>query len=187
MKKSNIYTATGDNGTTSLVGGKRVSKSDARLEAYGTVDELNAEIGVLIALATDFPDAINLLRTIQSKLFNIGAYLATDNPERNQTKVKGLNTTDIEIIEHEIDRIDSILPKLTNFVLPGGSIVAATAHVCRTITRRCERRIISLAEVTYIDPALIKYINRLSDYFFIFSRYSNIESKNVEFFWDKDC
>ncbi|MDD2962030.1 MAG: cob(I)yrinic acid a,c-diamide adenosyltransferase [Muribaculaceae bacterium] len=185
MEKSNIYTATGDTGTTSLVGGKRVKKNDIRLEAYGTVDELNSWLGMLNANQAMRVETKTQLHRIQNRLFNIGAYLATDN-EGKETAIQGLTSDDISTIEHNIDQKDSALPKLNRFVLPGGSNVASVAHICRTVTRRCERRVISLGEITYIDPIVIKYLNRLSDYFFILARELNNNSNIEEIFWDKD-
>ena len=137
VKKSIVYTATGDKGTTSLVGGKRVSKDDVRLEAYGTVDELNAHIGLLDNLHNVPSDIKSFLRVIQNKLFNIGAYLATETAPG--TKAMGLDDDDIANIEHQIDLLDAELPPLRNFVLPGGSRISSRAQICRTVARRCER------------------------------------------------
>ena len=185
--KSNIYTKTGDKGTTSLVGGKRVSKDDIRIEAYGSVDELNSFIGILDNLHNIQSDTKTMLRIIQNKLFNIGAYLATDFPIGTTSTAMGLSDDDITKLEHAIDEIDAELPPLNAFVLPGGSRVSSFAHVCRTVARRCERRIITLSEKSHIDPNVIKYINRLSDYFFVLARFNNIHNQIEEIFWDKDC
>lgn len=182
-KKSNVYTATGDKGTTSLVGGKRVSKCDIRIEAYGMVDELNSFIGLLENLHNIPSETKLFLRVVQNKLFNIGAYLASEK----QAKADGLDTDDIERIESEIDRLDAELPPLHNFVLPGGSRISSMAHVCRTVTRRCERTIVALAEEVTIDPNVIVYVNRLSDFFFVLARFNNIHNQIEEIFWDKDC
>lgn len=141
VKKSIVYTATGDKGTTSLVGGKRVSKDDVRLEAYGTVDELNAHIGLLDNLHNVPSDIKSFLRVIQNKLFNIGAYLATETAPG--TKAMGLDDDDIANIEHQIDLLDAELPPLRNFVLPGGSRISSRAQICRTVARRCERRVVT--------------------------------------------
>ena len=187
MTKSKIYTCTGDYGATSLVGGQRVKKTDIRIEAYGSVDELNANIGVLAAIHNLEHEYTELLRVIQNKLFNIGAYLATPNNNNAKTEAKGLRHSDIERIELAIDQIDSQLPPLNNFVLPGGTHRAAVAHVCRTMCRRCERRIIALADTTYVDPVVIKYINRLSDLLFVFARFNNVANQFDEIFWNKDC
>jgi cob(I)alamin adenosyltransferase len=185
--KSNVYTLTGDSGTTSLVGGKRVKKTDIRIEAYGTVDELSSFIGLLhSAMASDSKNEIcDFLLSVQNKLFNMGAYLATDNPEGKQTSANGLCDADIKAIENAIDTIDAQLPALRNFVLPAGCRASALAHVCRTVTRRCERRVLALAGTTYIDPVILKYLNRLSDYFFVLARFNNISVQIEEFFWKK--
>jgi cob(I)alamin adenosyltransferase len=127
------------------------------------------------------------LHHTQNKLFNIGAYLATPNTSNAITKCNGLRADDIEILEKAIDKIDMELPQLTNFVLPGGAKRAALAHVCRTVCRRAERRIVALAEETFVDPTVLKYVNRLSDFLFVFSRYINVTSQIDELLWNKDC
>lgn len=187
MKKSNVYTMTGDGGTTSLVGGKRIKKNDVRLEAYGTVDEVNSFIGDLAAAPNLSDEIIEIFRFIQNKLFNIGSYLATDNPNDEAPKAKGVDEKDIERVEKIIDKLDAALPPTCRFLLPGGSIVAAKAHICRSVTRRCERRVLDLAETSYVDPNVIKFINRLSDLFFVVARHSNNRDRIDEIFWDKDC
>ena len=172
VKKSIVYTATGDKGTTSLVGGKRVSKDDVRLEAYGTVDELNAHIGLLDNLHNVPSDIKSFLRVIQNKLF---------------TKAMGLDDDDIANIEHQIDLLDAELPPLRNFVLPGGSRISSRAQICRTVARRCERRVVTLANEHDVDQNVLTYLNRLSDYFFVLARFNNIHNQIEEIFWDKDC
>lgn len=176
-KHSLLYTRTGDKGQTSLVGGQRVAKTHPRLEAYGTVDELNSYIG-LLASYKDLPQEILAqLQCIQNKLFNLGAYLATDNSSKapeEADSVRGLGDEDIAKVEGDIDHLDSIVPPLKCFILPGGVPMASTCHVCRTICRRAERRILALAESgVYIGPTALNYFNRLSDYFFILARYLN--------------
>lgn len=187
MKKSLVYTRTGDTGATSLVGGTRVKKNDIRIEAYGSVDELNANIGLLVGSSALKPEQVDLLHFVQNKLFNIGAYLATDNPDGDMTQCQGLSAADIERLEEMIDSLDAALPPLTNFVLPGGTMTAAISHVCRTMCRRCERRIVNIADYAYVDPTLLRFINRLSDYLFVLARYSNISAQMGEQFWDKNC
>lgn len=187
MKKSIIYTRTGDSGATSLVGGKRVKKNDIRIEAYATVDEMNALIGLLCTSAHISAEFVDLFIYIQNKLFNIGAYLATDNPENNITEAKGLTIDDIQKLEKKIDAMDAELPPLNNFVLPGGTHVSTLAHVCRTMCRRCERRIVALADETYVDSNVLKFVNRLSDFLFVFARYDNVSNQVDEIFWNKDC
>ncbi|MDE6267198.1 MAG: cob(I)yrinic acid a,c-diamide adenosyltransferase [Muribaculaceae bacterium] len=187
MEKSPLYTRTGDAGTTALVGGKRVSKTDPRLEAYGTVDELNSHLGVLAASPVIRHDDRDTIIFIQNKLFNIGAYLATDNPDNAPTECVGLGHQAISRIETEIDRLDNTVPPLNQFVLPGGSPFSAQANVARTVCRRCERRIIALQETTHVDSALTRFINRLSDYLFVLGRYYNNLTETPEIFWDKNC
>lgn len=162
-----IYTKTGDAGMTSLYGGKRVSKDDIRIEAYGTVDELNSHIGLLISsLPND--DQKELLTEIQKRLFTIGSILASD-PSKD-LKTPDLLDSDVELLEMAMDNMDAQLEPLKTFILPGGSVSNSTAHICRTIARRAERRIITLAEVSTLNAIVVKYLNRLSDYFFILSR-----------------
>lgn len=187
MAKSSIYTFTGDNGTTSLVGGQRVSKTDCRLEAYGTIDELNSFVGLLAASPEITDDCRPMLIDIQNRLFNVGAYLATDNSATPDALAMGVDDDKIKALEAEIDRIDEQLPKHFRFTLPGGSDGAARAHVCRTVTRRCERRILTLAATAPVNACVVKYINRLSDYFYVLARFIAINSENGEIFWNKDC
>ena len=188
MKKSIIYTGTGDEGQTSLVGGKRISKYDTRLEAYGTVDELNAHLGLLSALLPDsMTDDAGLLRAIQHRLFSVGAYLATDTTDTALREASRIHPDDITRIERRIDTLDAALPPLHNFVLPGGSRSAAQAHVCRTVCRRAERRICALSDRYPVDAPILQYINRLSDYLFVLSRQCNAAEKKAEIYWDKDC
>lgn len=184
-KKSVLYTATGDKGQTSLVGGKRVEKDDIRLEAYGTVDELNSFIGLLDNLHNIPGELKESLRVIQNKLFNIGAYLATELPPG--APAAGLDEDDIRNLERLIDTLDAELPPLTRFVLPGGSRISSISHICRTVTRRCERRIVTLSRQRSLDPNVLTYVNRLSDYFFALARFNNIHNQVEENFWDKDC
>ncbi|GHV06079.1 cobalamin adenosyltransferase [Bacteroidia bacterium] len=186
MKKSMVYTKTGDRGTTSLVGGKRVSKTDRRIESYGTVDELNSFIGLLIT-ETDDADDLEFLRFIQHKLFTIGSYLATDR-ENTELRIESkVSPESITRIEQEIDRIDSELPPIKNFLLPGGCRAAALAHVCRTVCRRAERQIYRLNETTPVEEPVLIFVNRLSDYFFILARKANIRQNGKEIIWDYTC
>jgi len=182
--KSKVYTLTGDHGTTSLVGGKRVDKDDIRVEAYGTIDELNAQLGLLAHNSKlDYEDLPATIRTIQNKLFNIGAYLANDQA----TEPQGLTEDDIHAIEAHIDRMDAELPPMQGFILPGGSRLSALCDVCRTVTRRAERRVVALSHKATISPIVLQYLNRLSDFFFILSRYNNISNQVEEIYWDKDA
>lgn len=183
-----VYTKGGDTGTTSLVGGKRIKKFGVRIEAYGTVDELNSCVGMLsTAIQSELPDWKQFLNIAQNKLFNIGCYLATDNPDNAETTPYGLTESDVNDLEQAIDKIQVLLPPLNNFVLPGGSSESALADMCRTITRRAERRVVELAEEAYISPLVIKYLNRLSDFFFVFARFNNVRRHIPENLWNKEC
>ena len=177
-----LYTKTGDKGQTGLIGGTRVPKNDVRIEAYGTVDELNSFIGML----STYPirdEELRFLRVIQHNLFAVGSYLATDTTKVSLQQASILKADSIEQIEKEIDRIDAMLPALNSFILPGGSQTGALSHVCRTITRRAERRLFDVNEVYVVDNQIIIYFNRLSDYFFALSRYFTLENEGEEISW----
>lgn len=185
MKKSIVYTRTGDTGTTSLVGGTRVAKDSVRLEAYGTIDELNSHIGIIAAGNND-PDIAATLCWIQHRLFDIGGYLACD-PNDGFSMPPGATEADIQRLENAIDTIDSTLPAINRFILPGGSAEAASTHVARCVCRRAERRIITLNATTQINPTVIRFINRLSDFLFVLARFSNVSQNIDEIFWQKNC
>lgn len=164
-----IYTKTGDDGTTGLVGGTRVKKFDARLEAYGTIDELNAAVGVI--RSCDIPDTISsVLIEIQNRLFNIGSRLASDEKGDKITEKLSITEAHIAFLEKAIDEMDKDLPKLRQFILPGGDLASAYCHVARTVCRRAERRILAFADSGTIQPEIVKYINRLSDFLFVLAR-----------------
>jgi cob(I)alamin adenosyltransferase len=168
-KEVKIYTKTGDDGTTGLVGGSRVKKYDLRLEAYGTVDELNAVIGVVRSY--DVGDDIKeILGIIQNKLFNIGSRLASDKKGKEFTAKLAIKNEDIALLESMIDRFEEELPELTQFILPGGDILVAQCHIARTVCRRAERCIVEFAEHEKVQTELIKFINRLSDFLFVLAR-----------------
>ncbi len=186
MAGGKIYTATGDNGTTSLVGGKRVPKTDLRLEAYGTVDELNAHIGWLAEVST-VPTDKAVLRFIQNKLFVIGSNLATDTSETPLKAASIVTDEDVEKLERQIDRLSAQMPPFRGFVLPTGTLSASVAHICRTVCRRAERRIYALSPSQEIDETLRRFVNRLSDYLFVLARAEVITSGKEEIIWDKDC
>ncbi len=186
MKKSVIYTGTGDKGTTSLVGGQRVSKASERIESYGTIDELNSFIGLLMTAMEEGPDT-EFLSFVQHKLFNIGSYLATDQETTEIQVPSRVSEESVERIEREIDRIDSELPKMKAFILPGGCRSAALAHVCRTVCRRAEREIYRLAETAPVEDLVLKFINRLSDYLFVLARKECIQHNGKEIIWDYTC
>jgi len=164
-----IYTKTGDDGTTGLVGGNRVRKSNLRLDAYGTVDELNAYIGLLHSMITD-AKIQELLLLVQNKLFVIGSKLASDEKGKLITDGLDCSGNDIQVLEKAIDEYDAELPALTQFILPGGSMLVSYCHVARTVCRRAERRVVQLAETTPIEELIVQYLNRLSDYLFVLSR-----------------
>lgn len=183
MEKFRIYTKTGDDGTTGLVGGTRVKKYDARLEAYGTVDELNSWIGVLRSFSLT-ENAAELLKEVQNKLFNIGSRLASDEKGDRFTAGLSLTETHILVLEKAIDDMEQQLPGLNRFILPGGSLEAAQCHVARTVCRRAERRILEFAENNPVQPEILKYINRLSDFLFVFARKMDNDKGVEEIFWD---
>jgi cob(I)alamin adenosyltransferase len=180
-----IYTRTGDDGTTGLIGGSRVKKYNIRLEAYGTVDELNSWIGVIRSNQSD-EHADLVLEKIQHKLFVIGANLASDESVQLIKKQLPCGVTDIVMLEREMDELLNILPELTNFILPGGCQASSFCHVARTVCRRAERRIVELSEKSEVDTNLIKYINRLSDYLFVLSRKVSMDQKAPEILWNPD-
>ncbi|MDR3261356.1 MAG: cob(I)yrinic acid a,c-diamide adenosyltransferase [Tannerella sp.] len=186
MKKSLLYTGGGDKGMTSLAGGRRVLKTHPRLEAYGTIDELNAFIGLLITEVED-EEITDLLRFIQHKLFTVGSCLATDTEHTTLKPASRLTPENIQRLEQSIDRIDSNLPKMTGFILPGGCRAAALAHICRTVCRRAERRIYQLAAESDVEEIVEIFMNRLSDLLFVIARSECILEKGEEIIWDNAC
>ncbi len=161
-------------------------KTHVRLEAYGTVDELNAQLGLLVTYLLDQEDR-TFLQQVQNSLFAIGSHLATDREKTGLKAASIIRPEQVEQLEREIDRLDVLLPPLSAFVLPGGSRGAAVCHVCRTVCRRAERRILALAEQAEISSELLAYVNRLSDYLFILSRKMNQDEKKGEIFWNNNC
>ena len=186
MKKSVVYTRTGDKGTTSLVGGARVPKTHARLEAYGTIDELDTCLGLLLTYLTDAEDK-KMILWIQHKMFTIGSYLATDQKNTTLRIESQIHEYDILRLETAIDEADQLLPPLRAFVIPGGSRESAVCQLCRTVCRRAERRILALSEECPIEENVTAFINRLSDYLFVLARKLNLLSQTDEIYWDKDC
>lgn len=164
-----VYTKTGDKGETSLLGGTRVPKHHLRIECYGTVDELNSWVGLVRAGFTE-PETQKLLDKIQNNLFVAGSQLATD-PVKTNVKIPELQESDIDDLEHGIDAMDKVLPPLKNFILPGGSVEIANAHLARCVCRRAERLATQLSYNEVVNPIVLKYLNRLSDYFFVLSRF----------------
>lgn len=178
-----VYTKTGDTGTTSLVGGKRVDKACARLESYGTIDELNAQVGLLLTYVTEQKDR-DCLIGIQNCLFVVGAQLATE-AESTHTLQSTISADDVTALEKEIDSASEGLPKWKGFTLPGGCRAAALAHVCRTVCRRAERRILTLNASEPVSPELLAYVNRLSDYFYVLALRLNFLQGTEEILWHK--
>jgi cob(I)alamin adenosyltransferase len=197
---SKIYTRTGDKGKTSLIGGTKVPKNHLRIDSYGTVDELNSFIGLLhdqlknAGNGLDAGDragrdglaaAAGLLREIQDRMFTIGASLACD-PDKAapQLMIPDLKEEDIKLLEKEIDKMDKALPPLKHFMLPGGHLAVSTAHIARCVCRRAERLCVDMQENNlYIDPIVIRYLNRLSDYLFMLARYAGLLLKVAEIPW----
>jgi cob(I)alamin adenosyltransferase len=178
-----IYTKTGDKGTTSLIGGTKVSKSHLRIEAYGTVDELNSYIGLCNDLVQD-KKSNTILREIQDRLFTIGSSLACDPAKETKMHIPDLKETDIVLLESEIDRMSDEIPPMKSFILPGGHITVSHLHIARCICRRAERCCVRLAlESKETDPVIIRYLNRLSDYLFILARYTAFQLKAEEIPW----
>ncbi|HOK51294.1 MAG TPA: cob(I)yrinic acid a,c-diamide adenosyltransferase [Bacteroidales bacterium] len=163
-----IYTKTGDRGDTSLIGGRRVSKSDIQIEAYGTIDELIAFVGYLRDNAPNEADASFLIQ-IQDKLMIVAALLSRDEKNPNVV-LPALADNDILLLEKEIDKIENVIPPLTAFILPGGHPGVSLCHVVRTVCRRAERSVIAMALNLQVDEVIIRYLNRLSDYFFVLTR-----------------
>ena len=179
-----IYTKTGDQGQTGLAGGQRVAKDSLRIECYGTVDELNAFVGMAGVSASDaVPELAAILRRVQHELFNLGSILATQ-PQDVHPKQARITSAEIEQLEKEIDRMNADLPKLRSFVLPGGSRLNTELHACRTICRRAERIAVSLAREEEIPPEVIQYLNRLSDALFVWSRWANHVAGIPEVLWE---
>ena len=185
-KKSLIYTRTGDKGKTSLVGGARVKKTHVRLEAYGTVDELNSQLGLLYTYLTEEGDK-KLILWVQHKLFSVGSYLATDQSNTALRIESQIADEDIHRLENAIDEADASLPPLKAFVIPGGSRGSAVCQVCRTVCRRAERRILAMAEEHEVTENVSAFVNRLSDYLFVLARKMNLLAETDEIYWDKSC
>jgi cob(I)alamin adenosyltransferase len=178
-----IYTKTGDAGETGLFGGPRVRKSDHRVEAYGDVDELNAAIGAARALVED-PEIDRELGLVQAELFCVGARLATPHDARAGSAIPPVDAAWTARLERAMDGWEPELPPLTHFVLPGGTRTAASLHLARTVCRRAERRAVLLAAETPLDPALLAYLNRLSDFLFVAARVANHRARRAETPWD---
>ncbi|HET8539525.1 MAG TPA: cob(I)yrinic acid a,c-diamide adenosyltransferase [Anaeromyxobacter sp.] len=178
-----IYTKTGDSGETGLFGGPRVKKSDRRVEAYGEVDELNAALGVVRALVED-PELDGQLARIQEELFCVGAELATPHGAKARSAIPPVDAAWTARLEAAMDGWDGELPPLARFVLPGGTRTAAALHLARTLCRRAERHVVALASEVEVDPAVLAYLNRLSDFLFVAARVANHRARKEEPLWD---
>ncbi|HTA42262.1 MAG TPA: cob(I)yrinic acid a,c-diamide adenosyltransferase [Bryobacteraceae bacterium] len=178
-----VYTRRGDTGQTSLAGGQRLAKNDARIEAYGTVDELNSFIGLARESARELPELHRILGRVQHELFNLGSILAT-MPEDVHPKQARITAADSEQLEREIDQMNDELPPLRSFVLPGGSRLNAELHICRTVCRRAERVCVTLTQTTELDEAILQYLNRLSDALFVWSRWASHRLGAAETLWE---
>ena len=177
-----IYTKTGDQGKTSLIGGTRVPKHHIRIEAYGTVDELNSYIGMIRDLTQRNEHLNFVLNEVQDRLFTMGSQLASD-PEKSRMKLPDLHESDVTLLEKEIDAMNELLPELKSFVLPGGHTTASWCHIARCVCRRCERLVTHLSEENEVSPLIIIYLNRLSDYLFVLARKMLIDENKLEVIW----
>ena len=186
MKINKVYTKTGDKGMTRLVGGVKVSKTNPRIEAYGTVDELSSQLGLLASFMKDGANK-EFIQNIQRNLFTLSSYLATDKTQTQVAPSFTMGAGPVEELEREIDRTLADIPQQTSFILPGGSHEGAMAHVCRTVCRRAERRIFALHEITALDDEVLQYVNRLSDYLFVLARKLNFIDGVREKTWNKPC
>lgn len=179
-----IYTKQGDEGKTALFDGTRVDKCDLRLETYGTLDELNSHLGAALALCT-FSAMAEILQRLQHELFDAGSDLATPLDSPNSPKIRRIEATDYQRIEKWIDEVTAQLPPLKNFVLPGGTVLSAQLHICRTVCRRAERHLVALKRHENLGPAILIYLNRLSDFLFTLARWANVLAGVDEVFWSK--
>lgn len=178
-----IYTRTGDKGQTSLIGGTRVPKYHSRIEAYGTVDELNAFVGLIRDHNTIDGQLNDILIEIQDRLFTLESHLAEDPQGAVSRKLPALVEEDVKLLENEIDRMNEELPPLSSFILPGGHPLVSYSHLARTVCRRAERISIQLAETHPVPAIDLQYLNRLSDYFFVLARYFSKLTSSIETPW----
>lgn len=186
MRIDRVYTRGGDRGQTSLIGGERVSKASARLDGYGTVDELNAGLGLVceaLESSAAGPHLLPIVRRVQSELFNLGAELATADAE-TRAKLPRIEQRHIDALERDIDAVNDDLPALRSFVLPGGGWASAHLHVARTVCRRCERVVVALAAEEDVGELAIQYLNRLSDALFVWGRWCALKDGKGEPLWD---
>jgi cob(I)alamin adenosyltransferase len=186
MRIDRVYTRGGDQGETSLIGGERVSKASGRLDGYGTVDELNATLGLVgeaLAGSPAGPQLLPVIRRVQNELFNLGAELATPDAAR-RAKLPRIEPRHIDALERDIDAVNDDLPALTSFVLPGGGWASAYFHLARTVCRRCERLVVGLAATEDVGELSVQYLNRLSDALFVWGRWSALKDGKTEPLWD---
>ena len=187
MRIDRVYTKGGDKGETSLIGGDRVSKADPRLDCYGTVDEVNATLGLVrtaLASSAAGPHLLPILHRVQNELFNLGAVLAAPDPER-RAKLPQIEDRHVDGLERDIDAVNDDLPPLTSFVLPGGGAASAAFLLARTVCRRCERLVVALAQAEDIGGDLpVQYLNRLSDALFVWGRWCALKDGEPEPLWD---
>ncbi|HEX7905211.1 MAG TPA: cob(I)yrinic acid a,c-diamide adenosyltransferase [Chitinophagaceae bacterium] len=180
---SKIYTKTGDKGTTSLIGGTKVPKSHLRIEAYGTVDELNSYIGLCKDLLTD-ENSRAILLEVQDRLFTIGSSLACDPIKEPKMRIPDLKEEDVVLLEKEMDKMNDVIPAMKSFILPGGHATVSHLHIARCVCRRAERCCVRLElESLEVDQVILKYLNRLSDYLFVLSRYAGHQLQLNEIPW----
>lgn len=187
MKITKVYTKTGDKGMTSLVGGIRIKKNDVRLEAYGTVDELSAHLGMLASMLKPGDRERDVITRIQNNLFNVCSHLATDQSKTPLYPSAHLAEGEIDFLEQRVDEMMNLLPTRQGFILPGGCPAACQAHICRTVCRRAERRIAALAEQATVGPEMLQYVNRLSDYLFVLAKIINFNECVDEIVWENAC
>lgn len=186
VRINRVYTKTGDKGETALIGGERVPKSSARIECYGTVDELNATLGLLRCALADSAagdELLPILDRVQNELFNLGAQLATPDPER-RAQMPAIASRHVTALENDLDRLNENLPALKSFILPGGGYPSAYCHLARTVCRRAERQVVALAqEPDAVEPVHIEYLNRMSDALFVFGRFAANADGHSEPLW----
>ena len=178
-----IYTKTGDAGKTSLIGNTKVDKDDTRVEAYGNIDELNSHIGLLISTAGITDEIGDFLHHVQGNLFLLSSLMAS---EKYNEKYE-IDATEIEKVEEEIDRLTAMLPKKFSFVYPGGNLASSESHICRTVCRRAERRVVTMSRTMNAGMNTLPYLNRISDYFFTLARYINYRDNVDEKKWEISC
>jgi cob(I)alamin adenosyltransferase len=178
-----VYTRTGDDGTTSLGAGQRVPKDSLRVETYGTVDELNSQVGAALASGIE-PELAEILRGIQNDLFHLGSDLCVTEEDKAARPVPKVESRHVEALEEAIDRLSADLPPLENFVLPGGTAGAAELHLARAVCRRAERLAVTLSRGERVGEQVVVYLNRLSDLLFVMARWENRKKETPDVLWD---